>query len=142
MLNLPSKVEGSAGSGNAGLTLNYGYLSDGTKTSSVTNQGEGLKYRGSFVYEVSGSTERLSSVAWNEGRTEYDYSVDFPNPEIKDLWYIPDHLGNTRTVVLMDWNGGTILEQNEYLPLGTRISGSIQAADNRYRFAGKEEQRL
>ena len=35
LLNLPSKVEGSAGSGNAGLTLSYGYLSDGTKTSSM-----------------------------------------------------------------------------------------------------------
>ena len=33
LANLPSKVEGCAGSGNAGLTLNYGYLSDGTKGS-------------------------------------------------------------------------------------------------------------
>ena len=28
-----------------------------------------------------------------------------------------------------------------YLPFGTRIPGSIQAADNRHRFDGKEEQR-
>ena len=28
LANLPSKVEGMAGSGNAGLTLSYGYLSD------------------------------------------------------------------------------------------------------------------
>ena len=28
-----------------------------------------------------------------------------------------------------------------YLPFGTRIPGSIQAADNRHRFGGKEEQR-
>lgn len=28
LANLPSKVEGMSGSGNAGLTLSYGYLSD------------------------------------------------------------------------------------------------------------------
>ena len=51
LANLPSKVEGMSGSGNAGLTLNYGYLSDGTKTSAITETAagsgaEGLKYRG------------------------------------------------------------------------------------------------
>ena len=156
--NLPSKVEGSAGSGNAGLTLSYSYLSDGTKTSSVAGTGsnaEGLKYRGAFVYELKDGAERISSVAWSEGRTEYVYApflvedgdVVLEGPEdlleIDDLWYIPDHLGNTRTVVLMDWNGGTILEQNEYLPFGTRIANqAFEQYSNRYRLGGKEEQRF
>ena len=152
-------MEGSAGSGNAGLTLYYGYLSDGTKTSSVTgtrSNAGGLKYRGSFVYELKDGAERISSIGWSEGRTEYVYApflvedgdVVLEGPEdlleIDDLWYIPDHLGNTRTVVLMDWNGGTILEQNEYLPFGTRLANPAfeQYSSNRYRFAGKEEQRF
>ena len=40
---------------NAGLTYSYGYLSDGTKTSADSGSGStalGLRYRGSFVYEI------------------------------------------------------------------------------------------
>ena len=142
LANLPCKVEGMAGSANAGLTLSYGYLADGTKTSSVTNQGEGLKYRGSFVYEIGGTTEQLSSIAWSEGRVALEYGIGGTIPEIRDEWHICDHLGNTRVVVDMtDW--GTVLEQNEYLPFGTRIANpSSELTTNRYRLAGKEEQRF
>ena len=156
LANLPSKVEGSAGSGNAGLTLNYGYLSDGTKTSSLAGTGssaEGLKYRGAFVYELKDGAERLSSVGWSEGRTEYVYApslvedgdevLEGPEEllEIDDLWYVADHLGNTRAVVNMS-GGGTVLEQNEYLPFGTRLDGTLALPENRYRLGGKEEQRF
>ena len=165
--NLPSKVEGSAGSGNAGLTLNYGYLSDGTKTSAITetaagSSAEGLKYRGAFVYELKDGAERLSSIAWSDGRIEYVYAPaavvvdDGPGGdeiieggdgdellEVNDLWHIPDHLGNTRAVVLLDYSGGTVLEQNEYLPFGTRIADPVsELTTNRYRLGGKEEQRF
>ena len=53
LANLPSKVEGVGY--NAGLTYSYGYLSDGTKTSADSGSGstaQGLRYRGSFVYEM------------------------------------------------------------------------------------------
>ena len=131
-----------SGSGNAGLTLNYGYLADGTKTSSVTNQGEGLKYRGSFVYEIGGTTEQLSSIAWSEGRVALEYGIGGTIPEIRDEWHICDHLGNTRVVVDMT-NWGTVVEQNEYLPFGTRIANPVsELTTNRYRLAGKEEQRF
>ncbi len=157
--NLPSKVEGSAGSGNAGLTLNYGYLSDGTKTSAITETAagsgaEGLKYRGSFVYELKDGEERVSSVGWSEGRTEYVYApalvedgdevLEGPEEllEIDDLWYIADHLGNTRAVVNMS-AGGTVVEQNDYLPFGTRLANpAFEQYSNRYRLGGKEEQRF
>ena len=146
--NLPSKVEGMSGSGNAGLTLNYGYLSDGTKTSAITETAagsgaEGLKYRGAFVYELKDGAERLSTVAWSDGRTEYDYSADASSPDINDQWHISDHLGNVRAVVLMDYSGGTVLEQNEYLPFGTRLANpAFEQYSNRYRLGGKEEQRF
>jgi hypothetical protein len=51
----PSKVEGVGY--NAGLTYSYGYLSDETKTSADCGSGstaQGLRYRGSFVYEILG----------------------------------------------------------------------------------------
>ena len=141
LANLPCRVEGIA-TDNAGLTLNYGYLSDGTKTSSVTGQGEGLKYRGSFVYEVtSGGEERLNSIAWDEGRIAIDYSQSATNPYVRDEWHVRDHLGNTRMIVDLTAYG-TIIENNEYLPFGTRLAGSPQSASNRYSFAGKEEQRF
>jgi RHS repeat-associated protein len=145
LANLPRKVEGMAGSASAGLTLSYGYLADGTKTSallsSVSGAVDGLKYRGSFVYEVSGSSERLGSVAWDEGRIAIDYSQNAANPDIRDEWHVRDHLGNTRMVVnLTDY--GTVIEKNEYLPFGTRIANSLQSTSNRYRLGGKEEQRF
>jgi len=157
LANLPSKVEGMAGSANAGLTLNYGYLSDGTKTSSIAGTGssaEGLKYRGAFVYELKDGAERLSSVAWSDGRTEYVYApslvedgdevLEGPEEllEIDDLWYVPDHLGNVRAMVNMS-SGGTVVEQNDYLPFGTRLANpAFEQYSNRYRLGGKEEQRF
>jgi len=141
-------VEGLAGSASAGLTLSYGYLSDGTKTSALVedtgnpnDEAEGLKYRGSFVYEVSGSTERLGSVAWDEGRIAIDYSQNAANPYIRDEWHVRDHLGNTRMVVnLTDY--GTVIEKNEYMPFGTRLPSTNELTSNRYRLGGKEEQRF
>ncbi len=65
LANLPSKVDGVGN--NAGLTYSYGYLSDGTKTSADCGSGsgstaQGLRYRGSFVYEIlGGEVERLQS---------------------------------------------------------------------------------
>ena len=144
LANLPCRVEGMAGSANAGLTLSYGYLADGTKTSAVATRSgnvDGLKYRGSFVYEVTGSGERLCSIAWDEGRISLDYSQNPANPAVRDEWHVRDHLGSTRAVVnLTDY--GTVLEQNEYLPFGTRLNSTQSLATNRYRFGGKEEQRF
>ena len=155
--NLPSKVEGGAGGANAGLTLSYGYLSDGTKTSAVIgtgNSAEGLKYRGSFVYELKDGAERLSSIGWSDGRLEYLYALVLVEDGdeviedseellgIDDLWYIPDHLGNVRAVVDLT-DGGTVVESNGYLPFGTRLANAtLELGSNRYRLGGKEEQRF
>ena len=120
----------------------------------------------------------LSSIAWEEGRIVVEpgsdvgvdslvvdslYVEDFPieGEEIvvdstavvpfylHDLWYVKDHLGSVRSVVLLGENySGTaaLVEQNDYYPFGTRIAGTAGAAAdsldyaNRDRFCGKEEQ--
>lgn len=64
----------------------------------------------------------------------------------RDCWFAGDHLGNVRTVI--DITPGLpapqILEQNDYLPFGTRIQDAdlTSVMDNRWRYAGKEAQRF
>ena len=114
----------------------------------------------------------IESIAWDEGRIFFNFSevvdsmgvVDTPVGEeavidslivvdtaavagwFRDCWYAADHLGNVRAVI--DINPELvlpeILEQNDYLPYGTRIQNSAfaTATDNRWRYAGKEEQRF
>ena len=60
---------------------------------------------------------------------------------ICDEWHVRDHLGSVRAIAGIGNQVTGIRELNTYLPFGTRIPGSIQAADNRHRFGGKEEQR-
>ena len=60
---------------------------------------------------------------------------------ICDEWHVRDHLGSVRAIAGIGNYITGIRELNSYLPFGTRIPGSIQAADNRHRFGGKEEQR-
>ena len=123
-LNLPSHVETADGS-----SLTYTYLADGTKVSAVSGCGYGLKYRGSFVYETGDSIV-----------------VDMPAGMLRDLFFVTDHLGNVRSVVDVspDLTESVILEQDDYLPFGTRVQNASYAGveDNRYRYAGKEEQRI
>ena len=127
-------------------SLTYTYLADGTKVSAVIDGGEGLRYSGSFVYAVSADgSETLESVGWDEGRM----IVGSDGTVGQDQWFVRDHLGNVRSVVDLSAPEGStaetaLVEQSDYLPFGTRIavtSGS-GASDNRYRYAGKEEQRF
>ena len=136
ILNLPMSAEDSAD----GRTMTYTYLGDGTKLKAVSDGGAGLTYRGSFVYGLtSGGGCTLESVATDEGRIVMDGTA------VKDEWHVRDHVGNVRSVVWLNAPAGTsvsasILEQNDYLPFGTRLPGSRTDQSNRYRYAGKEEQ--
>ena len=136
ILNLPMSAEDSAD----GRTMTYTYLSDGTKLKAVSDGGAGLTYRGSFVYGLSsGGGCTLESVATDEGRIVMDGTA------VKDEWHVRDHVGNVRSVVWLNAPAGTsisasILEQNDYLPFGTRLPGSRTDQSNRYRLGGKEEQ--
>ncbi len=162
LANLPESVEGADGA-----SLTYSYLSDGSKWRASANSGPSILYRGSFVYEDDGNSSRISSIAWDEGRISYHYAPEAVDSLVVDSgegvvdslevvgvvdslvvedgicdeWHVRDHLGSVRAIAGIGNYITGIRELNSYLPFGTRIPGSIQAADNRHRFSGKEEQR-
>ena len=143
-------------------SLTYTYLSDGTKVSAVKSDGSGKRYVGSMVYSVPASgngSETLESAAWDEGRIFFDVEVPEVIPDstatgaavvdslpylgYRDCWYVTDHLGNVRLVVDISTSlaAPQVVERNDYLPYGTRLSvGNTVLAANRYRLGGKEEQ--
>ena len=153
LLNLPATVTDASGQT---LKASYSYLADGTKLTVRDSQNDGLTYRGSFVYtadETPGSTdvtEELESIAHDEGRfVALSPSSGTTTTQFIDTWHVRDYLGSVRTIldITQDETAVTdasavILEQNDYLPFGTRVNITTQAYDpaNRYRFNGKEEQ--
>ena len=106
----------------------------------------------------------VESIAWDEGRILFDVPygdgievaedfiafvvdtvtvwVDF----FRDCWFAGDHLGNVRAVIDITEDLGfpQVLEQNDYLPFGTRIQNPDLTCwmDNRWQYAGKEAQRF
>ena len=153
LLNLPEVVTDASGQV---IKARYSYLADGTKLSVRDAQNDGLIYRGSFVYTVDGTagstgvTEKLESIAHDEGRfVALSASAGATTTQFIDTWHVRDHLGSVRTVLDITRDTSevsdptlAILEQNDYLPFGTRIDLNSLAYDqsNRYRFNGKEEQ--
>ena len=139
ILNLPCGVTSAAS-----RSLTYTYLSDGTKVSVIKSDGSGKRYVGSVVYSVpaSGSgSEVFESASWDEGRVGFTKSGS--TYTLTDLWFVKDHLGNVRTVVDVSpgLSSPQVMERNDYLPYGTRMSvGSATLASNRYRLGGKEKQ--
>ncbi len=129
ILNLPKKI------GNSDSTLvNYSYLADGTKISSLTQLGEGLVFRGPFTYRrASDGTMTLESAVCDEGRL---------TPE-RALLYVRDHLGSVRAVV--DGNSAEILEASKYGVYGSRnelaSAGTFPGLSFRDHFTGKEDQK-
>ena len=190
LLNLPCEVSDSSGT----MIMRYTYLSDGTKVSSLDASGNGVFYRGNFVYRKRGQSVTIDNIAWDEGRIQNGFRPLFSpsiqtlstdarpadgqisstaesplglrphEPELivlwNDHWYVRDHLGSVRSIVnLSDSTGAAIsdiiLEQNDYLPFGTKAVKPSEDSqlipdfpfvpivprvqDNNYRFAGKEE---
>ena len=128
LINLPAQIK----SGST-VKANYSYLSDGTKTKALNASSVGYDYAGSFTYShASNGAKTLESVAFGGGRIRKSgstYAVDY---------HITDHLGSVRAIVNAS---GTVVEQNDYYPFGTRHpNGLTQLAANRWRFGGKEEQ--
>ena len=116
---------------NNAVKASYRYLADGTKMSVRNGNGNtGYDYEGSFVYTVTNNTPTLEAAHFTDGQlkaTGVNYTLT-------------DHLGSVRAVV--DANG-TLLEQNDYYPFGSRhVNVSYASSDNRYTFSGKEEQDL
>ena len=129
LLNLPAQIK----SGST-VKANDSYLSDGTKAKALNASSAGYDYAGSFTYShASNGTKTLESIAFGGGRIRRTgnnaYAVDY---------HITDHLGSVRAIVNAS---GSIVEQNDYYPFGTRHpNGLTQLSANRWRFSGKEEQ--
>ena len=134
----------------------------------MSNGKAGKRYRGSFVYDVDDSgVQTLESIAVSTGRliaVDTGLLINGNNGMlIEDVSFesdafFTDHLGNVAAVVNISsgnyivlptpgghhmnrpvFTGSLILEQNDYLPFGTRMPLKTQTT-NRYRYAGKEEQ--
>ena len=94
-----------------GTTLvNYSYLVDGTKLSALKDSGEGLVYRGPFVYRKSAgpgnSSLTLESAAFGGGRLTPSGA----------MLYVTDYLGNVRAVV--DGTSGAVYKASDYSAFG------------------------
>lgn len=126
-----------------GGSLTLAQLSDGTLFSQQKVSGgntTGKRYCGSFVFTTGtgNTTPQVESVAWDEGQIFADAAGNY-----HDCWFAGDHLGNVRSVldITPDVTVPIPLEQNDYLPFGTKIADPlhVQMNTNRWRYAGKEE---
>ena len=90
--------------------VNYSYLVDGTKLSALKDSGEGLVYRGPFVYRKSAgpgnSSLTLESAAFGGGRL---------TPS-RAMLYVTDYLGSVRAVV--DGQSGELYKASDYSAFG------------------------
>ena len=94
-----------------GTTLvNYSYLVDGTKLSALKDSGEGLVYRGPFVYRKSAgpgnSSLTLESASFGGGRLTPSGA----------MLYVTDYLGSVRAVV--DGQSGELYKASDYSAFG------------------------
>ena len=117
-----------------GTTLvNYSYLADGTKLSAKDAQGEGLVYRGAFVYrQGADSSLTLESAKFSGGRLT----------GTNVMMYVTDYLGSVRAVV--DGRTGELYKAVDYSSYGeetiveaTSVSGGLTLRDG---YTGKEDQ--
>ena len=120
-----------------GATLvNYFYLADGTKTRALDGSGEGLVYRGPFVYRKgSGSSSlTLESAAFGGGRLTPSGA----------MLYVTDYLGSVRAVI--DGTTGQIYKAVDYSAYGDESEVALAGASVpsgmtlRDSFTGQEDQ--
>ena len=128
LLNLLSEVKVA---GTTTSKAKYTYAADGTKLA-VRSGSNGFDYRGSFIYNATGS---LESVSFGDGRIVKNAD---DNSYLTN-YHITDHLGSVR--VILDASGG-IQEQNDYYAFGGKHSNENYEASttNRFQFNGKEVQ--
>ncbi len=129
---------------NGDLLNKYTYLSGGSKLKAENSNGEGLIYRGSFVYRYdSDGNEYLESIESDNGRIIAFNTSD--GLEFLDYYFVKDNVNSVRAIVNVSPSADdndNIVEQNDYTVFGTKVNnGSFaQLHNNRYRFNGKEEQ--
>ena len=115
-----------------GTSVNYGYLSDGTKFCAVSDGGEKILYAGSLRLRIVGNSIVPESFAIAGGR------VVCNNGNWQTNYYITDYLGSVRTVTDAD---GNVLAEYDYTPYGEQLTATdITATGTDYLFTGKEQQ--
>lgn len=133
-----SKINDAGGS----KSILYTYFADGSRYTALNSDGQGLVYRGSFVFaRRDNGTEVIESIAVSNGRIINEGGTQ------KFFHYTADRIGSSQ--VLTELGNGTssvdtIREQNTYRPYGTKYIDadySVYSA-NRYRFSGKEGQNI
>ena len=120
------------------LLVKYSYLADGTKISALRGSGEGLVYRGPFVYRQSAdSSLTLESASFSGGLLTPD----------NVLLYVRDYLGSVRAVV--DAETGALYKAVDYSAFGKEsgVTGMQLASlpsgmTLRDGYTGKEDQSL
>lgn len=127
LCNLPQSITASDGT-----KVNYGYLSDGTKFSAVSDGGEKFIYAGSLRLKIENNNVVPESFAIAGGRVKYD------NGSWQTEYYITDHLGSVRAVT--DANGN-VLAEFDYTPYGELLTATDSTATGTdHLFTGKEQQ--
>ena len=95
---------------NGTALVNYSYLVDGTKLSALQDSGEGLVYRGPFMYRKSAgpvnSSLTLESASFGGGRLTPSGA----------MLYVTDYLGSVRAVV--DGQSGELYKASDYSAFG------------------------
>jgi RHS repeat-associated protein len=124
-LNLPKNIIANDDS------IQYFYDASGVKwlKKATTGSLKQTAYCGSFVYEYN-SGYRLDYVLTPEGM------IDISGSTSQYLYFLKDHLGNTRTVLDDD---GDPIQTSDYYPFGMEFTG-MQGGDNKYLYNGKELQ--
>ena len=91
--------------------MNYSYLADGTKLSALDGDGNGLVYRGPFVYRKgSNGSLTFESASFGGGLLT----------PIGALLYVKDYLGSVRAVVNV--RTGDVYKASKYLAYGSELS--------------------
>ena len=93
------------------ILVKYSYLADGTKLSALNGNGEGLVYRGPFVYRQSSGGEGNSSLTLESA----SFSGGLLTPG-NVLLYVRDYLGSVRAVV--DAETGALYKAVDYSAFG------------------------
>ena len=115
-----------------GTSVNYGYLSDGTKYRAVSDSGEKYLYAGSLRFRIDNNNVVPESFDIAGGRVTYNDGSWQTN------YYITDHLGSVRAVT--DANGN-VLAEFDYTPYGELLTATDNTATGTDRlFTGKEQQ--
>ncbi|ROI01668.1 hypothetical protein EGI16_17405, partial [Chryseobacterium sp. G0240] len=120
----------------ASKNSSYIYMADGSKVQ-TSNNGKITDYLDGFQYESTTGTLTTKILANEEGY------FDFINNRY--VYQYVDHLGNIRLSYTKNPNGGTtILEENNYYPLGLKHSGynTGDTTNNKFKYLynGKELQ--